>query len=132
MKFFFDNCISIKLARAINALVEPDDSVEHLQKRFNEDTADTTWIEALGRERHWVVVSGDLKIRQRPQEQRVLKAAGLTVFFMAKGFTKLPEWEQVRWLIDKWPLIRQQAELAAVGSAYIVPKVGRKLEPVVV
>ena len=97
MKFFFDNCISPRLARAIHELSKPEHEVLALRDRFDPGTADTVWIPTLGVEGGWTIVSGDLRIRTRPQERELLRAARLTTFFMAKGFMNLPDWEQVRW-----------------------------------
>ncbi len=58
------------------------------------------------------------------------KRAKLTTFFMADGFPSQPAWEQVRWLIDKWPLILDQAKLVIAGSAFLVPKRGKGLVPI--
>jgi hypothetical protein len=127
MRFFFDNCISPKLAAALHALVEPQDSVEHLRGKFTADTPDTEWITSLGEEGGWIIVSGDLRIRKRPREREVLRAAKLTAFFMAETFVNQPAWEQVRWMIDKWPLIADMAGRVAPGAAFMVPKRGRQL-----
>jgi len=99
MKFFFDNCISPKLARAIHALIEPDHKVEHLRDRFVPSTKDTEWIQQLADEGNWVIVTADHRIRTRPQERQVWKAAKLTTFFMADAFEQLPAWEQVKWMV---------------------------------
>jgi len=130
MKFFFDNCISPKLARAIHALVEPEHQAIHLTPRFKANTPDIDWIRELAREQGWIVISGDMRIKKRPQEREVWKQSRLTTFFMADGFENQLAWEQVRWLIDKWPAIQQQAELVIAGSAFIVPKRGKALQPI--
>ncbi|MGD9689805.1 MAG: hypothetical protein AB7K52_09150 [Phycisphaerales bacterium] len=129
MKFFFDNCVSRRLATAMNALVEPEHSVVHLCDRWpradRETIADTEWIRSLGTEAGWIVISGDIRIRSRPAERDALRAARLTTFFLADGYPKLEKWEQVRWLIDKWPEIVDLAERVAPGSTFRVPKRGR-------
>ena len=127
MKFFFDNCISPRLARAIHELSKPEHEVLALRDRFDPGTADTVWIPTLGVEGGWTIVSGDLRIRTRPQERELLRAARLTTFFMAKGFMNLPDWEQVRWMIDKWPLMVEQADRVNPGAMFLVPKTGRRL-----
>lgn len=133
MRFFFDHCISHRLAAAIGVLRQPQ-VVQHLRDRYRkadtESVPDTVWIEELSREGGWVIISGDLRIKKRPQERLIWKAAKLTTFFMADGFPQQPEWEQVKWLIDKWPLIEKQADLVAPGSAFLVPKRGSKLESI--
>jgi alpha-ketoglutarate-dependent taurine dioxygenase len=129
MKFFFDNCISHKLAKAIHALVEPEHTVSHLRDHWHQadrqSVSDKEWITNLGREGGWVVVSGDIRIRSRPAERDALRAARLTTFFLADGFATMDKWEQVRWEIDKWPEIVDLAARVATGSTFRVPKRGK-------
>lgn len=129
MKFFFDNCVSHRLASAIHALVEPEHEVVHLRAKWRqadrETVADTAWIRELSADGDWVVVSGDIAIRSRPAERDALRQARLTTFFLAKGYTQLPDWDQVRWLIDKWPEIVDLACRTAKGSMFRVPKRGK-------
>lgn len=127
MNFFFDNCISPKLARAIHQLVLPEHRVVPLREMFESHTPDIDWLQTLGGEGGWIVISGDMRIRKRPKERDVWKAARLTTFFMADGFQEVGQWEQVRWMIDKWPLIADQAAKVTPGAAFIVPKRGNKL-----
>lgn len=130
MKFFFDNCISPKLARAIHELAKPEHEVVALRDKFSADVTDTVWIPELAGEGDWVIVSGDLRIRTRPQERELWKAARLSTFFMAKNYVRLDAWEQVRWMVDKWPLIVDSAQRFAAGSAFEVPQRGAKLATV--
>ena len=73
MKFFLDNNISHRLAAALIALddrVERGDwTVEHLRVRFEQQTEDVTWLEALGREGKWIVISGDIRISRNRAER---------------------------------------------------------------
>lgn len=138
MKFFFDNCLSPHLAKGLHAIVqqtvtidadgrEEVDSITHLSEKFRRNTPDVEWIARLGEEGSWIIIiSGDQRIQKRPQERLVLKAAKLTTFFMAHGFENYEYWDQVKWMIDKWQLIREQAGLVAPGAAFIVPKLSTK------
>ncbi|MFN0010930.1 MAG: hypothetical protein ACKVS8_04715 [Phycisphaerales bacterium] len=129
MRFFFDNCVSHRLATALHALVEPGHKVVHLREMWPRadrvTVPDTEWIERLSRESDWVVISGDIRIRTRPAERDALRRARLSTFFLADGYTRLPEWEQVRWLINKWPEIVDLASRTAEGSMFRVPKRGK-------
>ena len=59
MKFFLDNNISHRLAAALlvleNRVERGDWTVRHLKDRFEPQTEDVTWLEALGREGKWIV-----------------------------------------------------------------------------
>jgi len=48
VKFFLDNCLAIRHARALNEILKPDHSFTHLQEKFAPDTPDEEWIRALG------------------------------------------------------------------------------------
>lgn len=129
MKFFFDNCISRKLAAAMHALVEPEHQVVHLSQKWREANAetvlDTVWIGQLAAESGWTVVSGDIHIRTRPAEREAFRRARLTTFFLADGYAKMRKWDQVQWLINRWPEIHDLAERVAPGSSFRVPKRGK-------
>ena len=58
MRFFLDNCLAIRHARALNEMVKPDHSFVHLQDKFPADTKDEDWIRRLGQEGDWIVISG--------------------------------------------------------------------------
>jgi len=50
MRFFLDNCLAIRHARALNEMVKPEHSFTHLQDKFGPDTKDADWIRILGEE----------------------------------------------------------------------------------
>lgn len=129
MRFFFDNCMSPKLARAMHELISPLHEAVPLRQRWPEadrhSVADVDWIRSLGTEGNWAVISGDIRIRSRPAERDALKAARLTTFFLADGYPKLDKWEQVRWLIEKWTEIVDLSERVARGSTFRVPRRGK-------
>ena len=53
MRFFLDNCLAIRHARALHEMVKPEHSFTHLQDKFLPATKDVDWIGALGREGDW-------------------------------------------------------------------------------
>lgn len=128
MRFFFDNNIALRIARAMHQLVHPTHEAAHLREKFDRATPDTEWITTLAEEGDWIIISGDLNISKRPQEKRVLRAARLTTFFLAQGFVNVPFWEQVKWVIHKWPLIVDQAQKIEPGACFVVPKTGARLK----
>jgi predicted nuclease of predicted toxin-antitoxin system len=94
MKFFLDNCLAIRHARALNEMVKPEHSVLHLQDKFPADTKDEAWIRQLGNEGGWIVISGDYRIGKNVHERAAWHQSGLTVFFLSKGWTNLPPLQQ--------------------------------------
>ena len=57
MRFFLDNCLAIRHARALNEMVKPEHSFTHLQEKFPPETKDVDWIGALSREGDWIIIS---------------------------------------------------------------------------
>ncbi len=68
MRFFLDNNLPPKLAKSLNALVEPDHQIVHLKDRFAANTTDETWMSALASESDWIIISGDIRISKNPHE----------------------------------------------------------------
>lgn len=122
MKFFFDNNLPPALTRGICALSEPEGhEVVHLRQKFPPNIADTNWIDRLGREGHWVIISGDLRIFKNRHEREAWRSAGLTTFFLAKGWINHRFWDQAWRLVRWWPMIVEVAELFEPGAAFEVP-----------
>src|SRR5262245_14982659 len=94
MRFFLDNCLAIRHARALNEMVRPDHSFIHLQDKFNPETTDVDWIRTLGEEGDWIVISGDYRIGKSAHERAAWHQSHLTVFFLTKGWTNIPPLEQ--------------------------------------
>jgi predicted nuclease of predicted toxin-antitoxin system len=61
VRFFFDNCVSPRIAEAL-AVLELDygNEVVHLRNRWSGRMPDPEWIAALGQEGEWVICTTDL------------------------------------------------------------------------
>jgi predicted nuclease of predicted toxin-antitoxin system len=94
MRFFLDNCLAIRHARALGETVKPEHSFTHLQEKFGADAKDEVWIRRLGEEGDWVVISGDYRIGRGAHERAAWHQSGLTVFFLSKGWTNIPPLQQ--------------------------------------
>lgn len=122
MNFIFDNNLPPALAQGIGALTKPDGhAVEHLRNRFAPNTPDVDWIEKLGSEGRWIILSGDLRIFRNRHEREVWRASGLTAFFLAKGWINHKFWEQAWRMMRWWPVIVEVAQLVQPGAAFEVP-----------
>ena len=125
MKFFFDNNLPPKLAKSLHLLVEPDHEVIHLKERFAANASDEEWITALAKEKGWVIVSGDLRIRKNPHVMEAWKSAGHTVFFLKPGWINLPLWTQTWKFMKCFPDIVAIAKRATTGSEFFVATSGK-------
>ena len=90
MRVMVDNNLSPLLARAIDVLVVPDGhQVVALRSMFPADAKDADWIEALGAEGGWTVLSGDVRITRRAAERLAWHRSRLKGFFLAPGWSRM-------------------------------------------
>jgi predicted nuclease of predicted toxin-antitoxin system len=121
MRFFFDNNLPPRLVRAIVALEgEHGSRVVHLKDKFDQGIADEQWMNALGEEGDWVVLTHDVRITRNPHELAALEQSGLTVFIFAKGWLDIGFWEQAWQLIKRWPGITSIARRSTKSNRYRV------------
>lgn len=116
--FFFDNTLSPKFPRMLNALgVDTTALSEHVPQ----NTLDEDWLPQL-RGTEWVMITGDAKILTRPGEMAALIACGATALFLFPAFSRWGLWKQAGWLITHWPTIdafirqAQQGTIARIGQ----------------
>lgn len=122
MRVLLDNNISPLVARAIHILVEGEgERVVALRDEFSEAAADVEWIEALGRQAGWIVISGDAKITERAAERAAWRSSNLIGFFFAPGWSSFKNTEKAGRLLLWWPKIREQARLVAGGAMFQLP-----------
>jgi hypothetical protein len=133
VRFFLDNNISHRLAAALLVLdhqAERDNwTIVHLRDLFEPQTEDVTWLEALGREGEWIVISGDIRISRNRAEKAAWRESGLTAFFFASQYPEKKIWTQIMHFLHWWPEITREAREhreAPEGSGYVIPMKGKK------
>ena len=125
MRFFLDNCLAIRHARALNEMVKPEHSFTHLQDKFPPETKDEEWITKLGAEGGWIVISGDYRIGKSAHERAAWHRSGLTVFFLSKGWTNIPPLQQHSKLALILDDIVEHATRAQPGSGFSISVNGK-------
>lgn len=126
MKFFIDNNLSPKLARAMSALEgEHGDQVVHLREKFPQDISDENWMRSLSVDTDWFVITCDKRISKKPHELKAWKESGLVVFFLKSGWLSIGFWDIAWQLIKKWDDIKDFAEKAKPGDGYLILVVGK-------
>ena len=92
--------------------------------------SDEEWFGRLDPNKQWVILTHDLQIKKRPQEQAAWKEQGHIVFFLAKGWSHISFNERVSMLVRWWPTIVNTAEHARSGDGFQIPfrSTPRKLE----
>jgi hypothetical protein len=122
VRFFFDNCISHRIAAGLHALATVDgDEVVHLTARFPRDIRDEEWLPRLGAEGEWVVLSGDFNIFNNPQRRKIWRRCRLTTFFLQRAWSGGQYWDQAWRLFYWWPRIGQLVSIVEEGGGYSVP-----------
>lgn len=121
MRYFLDNTLPPRFAKALGALMDDGERVVHLTSRFFPSTPDVEWIEALGREGGWIVISNDVRITRNVHERKAWQQSGLTAFFLKRAWSSQNYWLQAANLIRWWPDIMAQARKVSPGASFLVP-----------
>jgi len=94
MNFLFDNWFAVRQARALNELVRPNHTVEHLRDKFPADSKMEDWVRALRSDGDWVLITGDHHPARSVHECRAWRESGLTIFFLTRDWQKIPPLQQ--------------------------------------
>jgi predicted nuclease of predicted toxin-antitoxin system len=125
LRFFVDNNLSPKIARALNCLIEPDHEVIHLRDKYKPNIPDPEWMAALATEHQWMIISGDIRIRQNKAELAAWQEAGHTIFFLRSGWTNISPFEQASKIFHVFPDVIELAKRAAEGTGFEITVRGK-------
>jgi hypothetical protein len=121
VKFFFDNCLSVAMARAIATLAAAQEiEIVHLQDRFDPSTPDHEWIPRI-RDEGFIIISGDPRITRNPANRQAWLESGLTAFFLADGWAQRRFWIQAGELVRWFPIIIETVRRCQPGSGFLLP-----------
>jgi hypothetical protein len=122
VKLLFDNNISPRVARAINALIESDGHMAvPLRDKFPAGTPDLDWIEALAKEGGWTVISADHRIRKNQAERAAWLQTELIGFFLEPALARLEPLQQSARLIFWLPILERQLGLIRGPALFALP-----------
>jgi len=132
VKFFVDNNLPPKAARALNELVQPNHSFIHIKDHpdLPENATDIEWIEYLGKDGGWIVLTKDSNITKRQAEIEVFKIAKLTGFFLDKSWSHLSVYEFHSKLTSRLEKIIELAEKHPKGKCFKVRVKSAKIEEI--
>lgn len=121
MKAQLDENLPPALARALNALVEPDGhEVMHATDLVTAGTADVDLFAAIARAGVAIHITQDHHHR-KPVERDAIAGAGLVVFVLAKGWADQQYYEKAARLVQWWPRIVEQAAAMRPPAVFRVP-----------
>ena len=122
MRFFFDNCVSVRFVQALRILAQIQEyELVHLTERFAADTPDEEWIRRLASDGDWVIISGDPRISRGQAQRKAWQESGLTAFFFADGWASKGFWKQAESLVHWWPQIVLKARESTSGTGFLMP-----------
>jgi hypothetical protein len=122
LKLLFDNNISPRVARAIQALVVADgDSACALRDKYDPSTPDVEWIRGLASEGGWYVVSGDHRITKNKIEREAWLQTELVGFFLEPSLARLDPLQQTARLLFWLPSLRKQSTLIRGPALFALP-----------
>ncbi len=121
MKFFFDNCVSQRIVKAIacieNLPERPTNGsaeleLEHLLERWPGGADDIDWIPLIAKEQQTIITTdhAQRKTRGRTQaEAKALREYGAIGFYLPKLFSGATRWDQVWKFFKYWPVIKEES-----------------------
>ncbi len=106
MKLLVDNNLPPVLGRGLGALFAERHDVVHIKDKFGRgNLPDIEWIDVLGKEGGWSILSGDRNIAKKKPSREAFLNAGLIGFFPLPALMKLPLHRQAARILTLWPAI---------------------------
>jgi hypothetical protein len=129
MKFYFDENIAPRIARALAILTEPDPvEVFCNVDEFGRGAPDEEWIPEVGKN-DGIVITQDLNIHRTRHQRKLYKKHGVgVVFFKPPKKNGYPYWDMLTQILTSWPDIIKTVERAKRPFAYVIRPRSRKLE----
>lgn len=82
MKLLVDNNLSPRLAEGFASIFKNQHQIDHIKAKFGTGSLpDETWIERLGAEGGWCVLSGDIRIAKKVPSRELFLRSRLIGFF---------------------------------------------------
>jgi hypothetical protein len=121
VKYFFDNCISYRLAAMLSAL---DVDAVSLRDEFAVQIQDPDFLAQL-KSKHDVYLTYDHRQKTRQAEARAIREAGVTALWLGRFWGKKTFWQQAKWLINRWETIQAFATGCVPGTCADIQESGR-------
>ena len=130
MKLLVDNNLPPVLGRGLGALFLGQHHIEHIRDKFGTgNLPDETWIEALGKEGGWSVLSGDRKIATKRPSRELFLRANLIGFFPLPAVMALQLSSLAARVLTLWPVL-VAAERTMDRGCFELGIKGARLRPI--
>jgi hypothetical protein len=132
MRFFVDNCLAPRMARALNETGKPTQTFVHIKDHpdLKPNSTDVEWISLLAKEGNWAILTKDINIMKKPVEKAAFEKAKLKGFFLDKSWNNLDFWLQLSKLAALMPQIIILAESGPHGVCYKVPIKSKNIQKI--
>lgn len=116
MKLLVDNMLSPRLARGIGMLFKDMHEVVHIKDKYGTGSLpDAEWIERLGREGGWSVLSGDRRIATKKPSRELFNRSNLVGFFPLPAVLDLPLHAMTARVLTLWPAMADTSRIMDRG-----------------
>lgn len=116
MKLLVDNNLAPRLADGLAGIFKSLHHVEHIKSKFGTgDLPDETWIEKLGTEGGWSVLSGDIRIAKKVPSRELFLRSKLVGFFPLNVVLALPVHRQAARILTLWETMDSVSKTVASG-----------------
>ena len=120
MKAVFDENLPPGLPRALAAVI-PEHDFAHTNDVAGRGATDEAIFALLSADQDAVLVTQDRRQKRTPHIQAALRASGLTVVFLAKGWADLDNVKRLSRFCLWWPQIAEAIETCDRGAWFEVP-----------
>ncbi|WP_125995719.1 hypothetical protein [Sphingomonas sp. S-NIH.Pt15_0812] len=116
MKLLVDNMLPPRMARGLGELFSDQHEVVHIRDKFQTGSLpDAEWIERLGREGGWCVLSGDRRIATKKPSRELFNRSNLVGFFPLPAVLGLPLHSMTARILMLWPSMNDTARVMDRG-----------------
>lgn len=130
MKLLVDNNLPPALGRGLGALFAGNHHIQHIRDKFGTGSLpDSAWIEALGKEGGWCVLSGDRRIATKRPSRELFLRANLIGFFPMPAVMDLPLNGFAARILTIWPVLETTERTMRRGCFEVGIK-GTRLRPI--
>jgi hypothetical protein len=128
MKFYFDENIAPRIARALAVLTEADSVEIYSIADIKRGAPDEEWIPVVGK-KEGIVITQDMNIHRTRHQRELYKKHGVgVVFFKPPKKSGYSYWEMLTQILTSWPDIIKTVEKAEKPFAYVIRPRSKKLE----
>ncbi|MEH3122432.1 MAG: hypothetical protein PGN16_10720 [Sphingomonas phyllosphaerae] len=116
MKLLVDNCMSYRLAEGLAGIFQSQHEIVHIKAKFGTGSLpDAAWIEQLGKEGGWSVLSGDIRIAKKVPSRELFLRSKLVGFFPLTAVLDLPVHRQAARILTLWATMESVTNTVASG-----------------